>query len=399
MLKASSFALVVLTFLLCLAGSYLTRSGVIQSVHAFPESSVGWFFLGMISAGLIGAILVMALRVKLLLSPPMRRVVSLEGAFLVGSVLLLVMAGTTLVGTIFPLISQPFTPHPVTLGPEFYNNVIVPMGLLLTALMAVGPLLAAMSKRRLIMGGVGAIHGIVASVLNWPANAWMIVTGVIVGFAVFTILDDFLRTLLRPVFKGNGLTGASRAFRANGRRFAGLMTHLGMAMLVTGVAGSSLFNEEKEVLLRPGESAEFGSYTVRLDSTDEVRQSNFGALEAAVTVSSPGRDSFQLKPQRRQYDKSSQANTEVALRTGLRGDFYLILRGVNAEGQTVFTVLLKPLAAWIWIGSILMTIGAAICVFYRAPRRVELSESKAVDDVPVELVDVDRESAAVAAEV
>ena len=383
MLRASSFALVVLTFLLCLVGSYLTRSGVVQSVHAFPESPVGWFFLGMISAGLLGAILVTALRIRLLRSLPLTRVVSLEGAFLVGCALLVVMAGTTLVGTIFPLISRPFTPHPVTLGPEFYNSVIVPMGLILTALMAAGPLLAAMSstnrpKRRLILGGIGAIHGIVASVLGWPTNAWMLVTSAIVGFAAFLILGDIIRTLLRPVFKGHdGLAGVWRTFRANSRRFAGLLTHLGMAMLVMGVAGSSLFGESKDVPLRPGESAEIGSYIVRLDSTEEVRHSNFEAIEAAVTVSTPGGRSFQLKPQRRQYDKSSQVNTEVALRTGLRGDFYLILRGVSAEGQTVFSVLLEPLVAWIWIGSIVMTVGAGLCMVYRAPWRGNTGEPQA----------------------
>jgi len=170
-----------------------------------------------------------------------------------------------------------------------------------------------------------------------------------------------------------------------------------MAMMVLGVAGSSLFGVSQELTLRPGESAKVApdllrqakgespapgdlakarSYTLRLDSAEEVRHSNFGALEATLTVSMPGGREIVLRPQRRKYDKSSMNNTEVALRCGLGEDLYVILRGMNEKGQTVLTVLVNPLVTWIWIGCIVMSVGAGLCVLYRAPRSIELQEPK-----------------------
>jgi cytochrome c-type biogenesis protein CcmF len=426
-LRVLSALFVVASFLLCLVGSYLTRSGVIQSVHAFPESSVGWFFLGMIGAGLFGAMLVMAMRLRLLRSgPPLTRIVSMEGAFIAGAALMLVITGTILVGTIYPLLSRPVaavvnwvctafpffgspTARPTTLDQKFYNSVVVPMALVLTALMATGPLLSTLSSpgrlvRRLILGAVGAIHGIVVAVLVYDHNPWMVVTLAIVGFAAFTIFDDVVRTLLRPLGKGGGgLAGVWRAFSANGRRFAGLLTHAGMAMLVLGVAGSSLFGVSQDLALLPGESAKVApdllrqakgespapgdlakarSYTLRLDSAEEVRHSNFGALEATITVSMPAGREIVLRPQRRKYDKSSMNNTEVALRCGLGEDLYVILRGMNENGQTVLTVLVNPLVSWIWIGSIVMAVGAGLCVLYRAPKRVEPAQPRGGQEAP-----------------
>jgi len=399
MLRMSNTVLVVVTFLLCLVGSYLTRSGVIQSVHAFPKSPVGWFFLGMIAAGLAGAGIVVALRLGLLRGgPPLTRIVSVEGAFMADNALLSIMAGTILVGTIFPLLSRPFADLPITLDEKFYDRVVVPMALVLTALMATGPLLAAMSssgrlRRRLILGAVGAVHGLVVSVLVFDHKAWMVVTLAIVGFASFLIFDEVIRTLFRPLLKGGGgLAGVWRALWANTRRFAGLTVHAGMLMVVLGVAGSSLFGVSQDLAIEPGELAKVApdvlrrgegesanpgeiakarAYTLRLDSTEEVRGSNYGALEATVTVSTPAGRTIVLQPQRRKYDKSSKANSEVALRCGLGEDLYLILRSINEQGQTVLTVLVNPLVTWIWIGSIVMAAGGSLCVLHRRPRRVE----------------------------
>jgi len=180
MLRISNLLLVVATFVMCMAAAFITRSGLIQSQHAFAPSKTGWFFVGISVAAimLMGAILVW--RRKLLRSsPPLTRVVSLEGAFIVGNALLSIMAATVLVGTLFPLISSAFASQPIALDKHFYNSVVVPMALCLTALMAVGPLLssitpAGLPRRRLILGAVGAIHGLVLSLV--ATKPWVIVS-------------------------------------------------------------------------------------------------------------------------------------------------------------------------------------------------------------------------------
>jgi cytochrome c-type biogenesis protein CcmF len=377
MLKVWNALLVPLTFLLCIFGTYLTRSGVIASVHAFPDSLVGGFFLMMLLAGIAVSVGVIIWRRDLLKSEhTLDKLVSYEGAFMMGNVLLTVIMLTTLVGTIFPILSKPFAEESVTLGEEFYNAVVVPMALLLAALMAVGPLIRYANApgaltRRLIAPGIATVAAVVG-VGAWCSHSpWALASAAVAGFTVACITEDFIRTL--------------GAFRSSAiRRWGGQLVHLGMIMIVVGVAGSSLAPTEKTLALKAGQVEQVGEYKVRLDGLDEITEVNYIAGEARISVSGPGLDEVILRPQRRQYHKSSKINSEVAVHTNLLEDVYVILAGWSKDRQTVHVqVLINPLLLWIWIGGIAMSIGAFVCLVSPGRRRSRVAVSAAAPpDLP-----------------
>ncbi len=374
-LKVWNAWLVPLTFLLCIFGTYLTRSGVIASVHAFPDSSVGKFFLMMLILGVSVSIGVIIWRRDLLKSEhKLDKLVSYEGAFIGGNVLLTIIMATTLVGTIFPILSSGFAKESVTLGEEFYNTVVVPMALLMAALMAVGPLIRYVNAKgalikRLIAPGIAVVAAVVGACI-WSVHhtggeelatgggvgpmVWAMVSAAIAAFAVTCITEDVIRTV--------GSLGPSAV-----RRWGGQLVHLGMIMIVVGVAGSSR-GVSKSLALKPDQVEQVGKYNVRLDGLEEITEANYMAGEARIGVSSTDKDEFILRPQRRQYNKSSKANSEVAVRTSLVEDVYVILAGW--QGDTVhIKVLINPLLSWIWIGGIAMSLGSLICLVAPGRRR------------------------------
>lgn len=371
MLKVWNAWLVPMTFLLCIFGTYLTRSGIIASVHAFPDSSVGKFFLMMLLLGIGISVGVIIWRRDLLKSEhKLDKLVSHEGAFMGGNVLLTIIMLTTLVGTIFPVLSKAFAEESVTLGEEFFNTVVVPMALLLAALMAVGPLLRYANapgalRRRLIAPGITTV-AVVAGVGFWSVRymdfkllsagtMWMMVSAAVAAFTVACIAEDVIR--------------AAGALRQNTiRRWGGQLVHLGMIMIVVGVAGSSIYKTDKSLAMTPGQTEQFGKYKLRLDGLEEIKGVNYMGGEARIGVSAPGLDEIILRPQRRQYNKSSKGNSEVAVRTGLAEDVYIILAGW--KGETVhIKVLINPLLSWIWIGGVSMSLGSLVCLVTPGRRR------------------------------
>jgi cytochrome c-type biogenesis protein CcmF len=387
-LKVWNAWLIPLTFLLCIFGTYLTRSGVIASVHAFPDSSVGKFFLMMLILGVSVSIGVIIWRRDMLKSErKMDTLVSYEGAFIGGNVLLTIIMATTLVGTIFPILSKAFVEEQVTLGESFYNTVVVPMALLMAALMAVGPLIRYVNAKgaiikRLIAPGAAAIVAIVGAVL-WSAHnpgseaiggkasvastLLVMLSATIAAFTVTCITEDFIRTV-----GGLGLTAV--------RRWGGQLVHLGMIMIVVGVAGSSR-GESKSMVLTPGKTDKIGKYSVQFDALKPIKEDNYSGHEAPVIVSTPQGDQYTLVPERRQYNKSSKANSEVAVRPGLVEDIYVILSGWENDAVH-FKVLINPLLSWIWVGGIAMSLGSLICLVTPARRRSPQATPPVPSDVP-----------------
>jgi len=374
-MKAWNAWLIPVTFLLCIFGTYLTRSGVIASVHAFPDSSVGKFFLMMLVMGAAVSIGVIIWRRDLLQSErKLEKIASYEGAFIGGNVLLTIIMLTTMIGTIFPILSKPFAEEAVTLGEEFYNMVVVPMALLMAALMAIGPLIRYLNSpkaliKRLVapcIAAAAAVAGAVVWSIHHPDIVdgepvvklapvlWAVVSAAIAAFAIACITEDFIRTV-----RALGPTAV--------KRWGGQLVHIGMVMIVVGVAGSSR-GTEAALALKPDQVEKIGKYQVRMDGLEEITEANYMAGEARVGVSSPSMDEVILRPQRRQYNKSSKANSEVAVRTGLVEDIYVILAGW--QGDTVhIKILINPLLSWIWIGGISMSLGALICLVAPGRRR------------------------------
>ena len=376
MFKGWNVGLIALSFILCIFGTYLTRSGVVSSVHSFGESRVGNFFLGFLLLCIVVTVGLVLWR-RRLLKPEVRleTLVSREGAFLAGNVLLLVITLVTLVGTIFPLLSSPFLGEPVTVKPPFYNKVVVPMGMLLLGLMAMGPVLKAGRTAAEKIGQVmlaptvlGASGALVALALGL-SNPWALGCVAVCTAGGSALLIDFGRTL-RTRTRGTGegwALGALRLFDSDHRRYGGQMAHVGMLLIGIGITGSSLFGVEKTLKLHTGRSANVGRYTLRFEQLDQVRHPNFIAMEATVTMTDDRGRSTTLRPQRRLYDKSrNRPNTEVALHTTLRDDLYVTLAGWEQDGHVAaIQVLVNPLVAWIWIGGTVLTLGGTICFLPR----------------------------------
>jgi cytochrome c-type biogenesis protein CcmF len=373
-LKVWNAFLIPVTFLLCIFGTYLTRSGVIASVHAFPQSEVGKFFLIMLVIGIVVSLGVTAWRFRLLKSErKFDKIVSYEGAFIGGNVLLTVIMLTTLVGTIFPVLGKLFVKDSVTLGEEFYNTIVLPMALLLAAIMAFGPLLRYANKpgawaKRLVAPGIAAVvAGVAAGFwsahvmdkgLVSSASVWMILSAAVTAFTVVCITEDFIRTL--------GVSGRSAI-----RRWSGQLVHLGMVMIVIGVAGSGIFSIEKPLLLQSGQVQQVGKYKVRMIGLEMTQRANYLAQTARIGISAPSGDEFILAPERREYTNASQINKEVDLRTGLREDVYVIFDDAIAGHQDMVRVrvLINPLLLWIWIGGIAMSVGSLVCLVTPGRRR------------------------------
>jgi len=374
MLKVWNAALTASSFLLCILGTFITRSGIIQSVHSFGHSLIGWFFLGfLILAVAFCAWLIISRRRELRTERAIENPVSREGAFLATNILLTIIMATTLVGTIFPLLSGLFMPKGVSVNPNFYNKVVVPMSLLLVAIMALGPILtygkegAGRLRRRLLIPLVVSHGAMIALAINGIHNLWALAVAVIVVMAVTVMLLDFILMLVERVRGGEGILAALvRGIDANHRRYAAQIVHLGILMIVAGIAGSSVYNVKQDLKLQPGKSASVAGYELAFGELHEKREANYTAVEAPVVVTAPTGKQFTLRPQRRFYDKSENSASEVAIKQTLAGDFYLILAGWEKGGQTTaFQVILNPLVNWIWIGGLVIIGGALLALVPR----------------------------------
>jgi cytochrome c-type biogenesis protein CcmF len=376
--KRWTAAMVATTFILCIFGTYLTRSGVVQSVHAFGESIVGRFFLGFLAVLVIASVATILLRLKLLKAEhKIEQLLSREGLFLIGNILFVLMMVVTLVGTVFPLLSGPFLHEPLTVSGPFYNNLVLPMALAAAALMAAAPLInygsnvLLRSTRSLKILGAAAVGGaLLVGVLGFH-NPWALASAAIAAAIVTGITLDFAGVVAarRANSHENIALAVVRVLNSDHHRWGGYMVHLGVGMIVVGIAGSSLYNANQTFQMEPGKSMQVGRAALHLDSIEQKRMVNYSAIQANVTLTEANGQTTVLQPQRRFYDKGmepGQSASEVAIRFSLAGDVYVNLAGWDEGGKMVaIQVILNPLVNWIWIGGGLLALGAIFCLIPR----------------------------------
>jgi len=399
MFKKWNAMLIAATFVLCVFGTYLTRSGVIQSVHAFEKSLIGTFFLVFLAVLIvISAALIFARRTRLTSEHQLEGLLGREGMFLATNVLLVGMTLLTLVGTVFPLISRSISGQEVTVSAAFYNKVVAPLGLLLVALMALGPMLtygpqaAGRLARASMIPAIGSIGSIAFLLGQDVRNPWALVCGAIVGFAILAIGGDFGRTLRhRRATTHESLPSAIiHLLDSNHRRYGGQLTHLGMLMIIVGVVGSSLFSINQTHQLTPGQSVTVGGRKIEFVKIEEVRNLNFSAVQADIRLTEADGSVTALHPQRRFYDKSEQPNAEVAIQSSWRDDVYLNLSGWEnggGEGKPFTTmaaiqVIVNPLVGLLWTGGIVLAVGGVVCLTPRLFGHQKLIEAVSKRGVP-----------------
>ncbi len=380
-LKGWSASLIVATFTLCIFGTAVTRSGLLESVHAFAASSVGAFFLAFlaltIAAG--GAMLWRGrslLRAQAAVDEPLSR----EAITTLGNILLALMAAAVLLGTAFPLISGPVFSKPVSVSQAFYNRVVGPLGLTLAALMAVAPLLAyaRAGADALARGSRGpGLLALASIALAWLLGLHSPIAACCVGIGTMTIASIVLSLVASVRAQGGSSTPAAlaRVLDANHRRYGGQLAHLGLVVAIAGIVGVGIFSRSRVGTLHAGETMGVGRYTLRLDALRNVRGENYSAVEADVTLTDPQGRTRVLTPQRRLYDKAENANAEVAISVSWREDLYVALVGWE-EGVAAIEAHINPLMAWIWAGAGVVVLGAGFALAPRLlPRRYRVPEA------------------------
>ena len=374
--KRWNVALLATTFVLCIFGTYITRSGVVSSVHAFGQSLVGTFFLVFIIALVLGSVAVFAWRWRSLV--PARRLESLlerEGIVLIANVLLTLMMIITVVGTMYPVISRNFLTNEVTVGASFYNRSVAPLGLLLVGLMATAPALVYGHQagkrlgRSLIGPGLAGAAIVAIAAIFGLHNIWALIVTLFASVTLIAIVVNFVHSVrAERSHTGAGVVSVMwRLLDANHRRWGGFVVHLGMALLVIGLAGSSLFPEKTTHRVAPGESFDVGRYTLKFDGLKMEERENYAAMVASIEVTLPSGKVVSVSPEKRLYDKRpDEPSAQVAIRSTWREDLYLILAGWEVDGNpTAIQVIINPLTIWIWIGSAVLVIGAFVCLLPR----------------------------------
>ncbi len=392
MFKGLNAALIAVNFILCIFGTYLTRSGVVQSVHSFGESLIGTFFLIFLGLLVISSVLLLVSKRRALATDQkIESLVGRESAFLAAGWLLIAMTGITLVGTIFPLISGIFMPQGVSVSQSFYNTTVGPVSLVLAAIMAAGPFLRYGKSAGHLLGrklAIPAILGVLAAGVVWGRgihNAWAISATFISVTAAFTVSADFIASawIRSSAHHENLLVATLRLFDGNHRRYGGQITHVGVLLFIVGVVGSSQFSEKQNFELKPGQTARIGQYDLALVKLEEVRDVNFSAVQAVLTYTNSAGEMGTLLPQRRFYDKSEESSASVAIRSTWREDLYLTLAGWEQDGTRVTVqAIIDPLVSWIWVGGIVLTAGGILCLLPRFEPHKSLPMTEAVAPPP-----------------
>jgi len=391
--------LALLSFWLCIFGTYLTRSGVVQSVHSFGESPIGTYLLVSLIAIALGGAGVIAWRWSHLRPEHnTEELINREGMFLAANVLLVLMMAVTALGTIWPVICRILGRGEVTLQASFYNSVILPMALLLCLIMSSGPILGAGNGalarawgRLTVMGVIAALAAIAMLVLGLT-SPWTIFSAATVAAVLSgVVINIFYAIRVRITSHQDALPLAIvRAFTHNSRHWGAQLAHLGMAAIIVGVVGSAVYGTLDELEIKKGETKIAHGYQLIYGDLQEVRRNNHTAVVATLDIVSPdGKQKFTVKPENRFYDKGmqeGQSAREVDLHMSFARDIYTVLGGWDNTGPIGIAILqfrINPLINWLWIGGALLTLGGLVCLIpTRAALNVPQHEATASDATP-----------------
>ncbi len=381
MMKSWNVWLIFSTFLLTMLGTLLTRAGLVSSVHAFAQSSIGTWFVTFMGIVLAVCIFVYVLqRSHLAGEHRLESLVSRESSFLFNNLVLLTACFVILWGTLFPVLSEYVVGNKVTVGAPFYNRVAVPIGLFLLFLTGVGPLLpwratSLRAVRRNFVLPVIALWATVIVCLAVGVNPWKdgefssgsfyAVVGFAMSAAVMTaIISEFLRgagVISRQTGK-NLFASTWLLTRRNTRRYGGYIIHIGVVIVVIGLCGSA-FNTNKESELGLHDKMTVGPYTLECSGFTQDSNANYDSEWALLDVSKDGKHQFQMSPEKRVYHASQQPQTMVAVHSIPAWDLYVVYEGTNpSTNQPIIKVFLNPLVSWLWAGVAILFFGTLVAL-------------------------------------
>ncbi len=409
MLKTWNMWLIFSTFMLAIFGTFLTRSGVVNSVHAFAQSSIGDWFVSFLAVILATCLYFYAKnRSHLRSEHKLESLVSRESSFLFNNLLLLLACFTVLWGTLFPVLSEWVQGHKVTVGPPFFNKVTIPVALLLLLLTAVGPLLAwrrtslESLKRNFLWPALGALATgvfLMATPRAWGSpfglRPWndvsyfyslmVIMLSVLVGL---TVASEFVRggRVISRHTGQNLITSMLHLAHRNTRRYGGYIVHVGVIIIMIGFAGSA-FNQDTEKEMGFGDQLAIGPYTLVCRSYTQEENPNYTTEKAIMEVIKGGNLLETLYPESRFYTASQQQQHIPTVRSTLKEDLYIVYEGQNPDtGRPIIKAHLNPLVSWVWIGVLVMIFGTIVALVPNAaPARVAVPAR--LEGVPVGVAD------------
>jgi cytochrome c-type biogenesis protein CcmF len=379
MLKVWNIVLIIFTFLMTIFGTFITRSGLIASVHSFGQSTLGWFFLLFLLAALIASLALLFMRLPHLKSKnQLDSLLSRESSFLINNLLFVGIAFTVLWGTLFPIISEAVRGIKITVGPPFYNAVVTPVGLALLLLTGLCPIIAWRKTTlrkfggKLILPLIISGFGATGLFLYGIRSLYALIAFIFCIFVATNLFMEFYTgTRTRhAVFGENYLNAFWRLVIKNKRRYGGHIVHFGVVLVFMAFAGS-VFNMEKQVSLKKGESVKIKNYRLRFDGLSEYPTASKQKVVAALTVLNDEHQVGIVSPEKNLYRGQNQPTTEVAIHTNFKEDLYVILAGYEKDMAT-FKVLVNPLVVWLWIGGGIMILGTIVVIL---PNRSKKAES------------------------
>jgi cytochrome c-type biogenesis protein CcmF len=385
MLKTWNMILVGLTYTLCLFGTFLTRSGVVQSVHAFAQTPVFTaIFLGYVvitALGFLAALLYR--RQELRGGQKLESMVSREASFLLNNWVFIALLAVVFWGTLVPVFSELFTGSRLTVGPKFFNTMAGPLALLLLFLTGVGPLIAwrraspRMLRRQFLapaltgLGTAAVLVGLLRDDLDfYGLAAWSLG-----AFVVATIVQEYWRAIRARVRKGgeNAFQAFFALLRKNQQRYGGYIVHLGAVFVLVGTAGSVL-NEERLENVQPGSEIHMDGYRLRYLTAEALPAQHYGGARARIALYHGDEPLVTMVPEKRMYWLEQQPASIPSVHSTLREDIYVILTALEADGSATLKVYRNPLVNWIWFGGAIFVLGT-IAVMWPHPRRASDSRS------------------------
>ena len=377
MLKIWNLALIGLAYSLCLFGTFLTRSGVVSSVHSFTAS--GWFgyvFLTyvIVMAAVFAGFLIW--RAPLLRSENrLDSVISREASFLLNNWAFLALLSVVFFGTLYPVFSEAISGTKVQIGPPFFQRYAGPLAIFLLVLTGTGPLIAWRratwtNLRKSFLWPAAAALGIAALVFALGVRQFYPVAFLgLCAFVTATVVEEYWRGIRARMRRGEGpLRALLELLRRNQRRYGGYVVHLSVVLIFIGFAGAAFYLEETRIL-QPGETWQLNGYSITYRHAQPVKDPHYAGALARVALHHHGKPVAILTPEKRMYFQQEQPATLPAIASSLREDFYMILVGLEPDQSVALKVYINPLVNWIWIGGFVFILGNALVLWPFAERR------------------------------
>jgi len=382
MMKVWNMVLISATFFLCILGTFLTRSGVVQSVHAFARSEIGKYFVTFMALGIAATIYLILDRLDYLKSEAeLESVISRESSFLFNNLILLASCFAVLWGTLFPVISEAVSGDKIALDADWFNRLMVPIGLFLLLLTGLGPLFAwrrtsvESLRRNFQIPGIASLVLVGVLLAMGIRHVYALISFAFCLFVALTVIMEFYKGAISIAAKNsmNVLRATVELTHRNTRRYGGYLVHMGIVLMFIGFTGHA-FNKADTRELSIGDSMNLGVYTLKMVNLQMGETPVYQWHRATVDVYKGSELLATLEPEKRFYLASKQGTSEVGIRQRLNDNVYLNFGGMSDDNKrAILQAYVFPLVSWIWIGGLVLIGGTFVCL---VPSKVKMQYAR-----------------------